>query len=284
MSSPAAKLHEKIDVVLADGRKDRVPGRQSFLEDREGPREERLGRVVPAGCPVEHRQVVEPAGEVRVIGAVRLHVDGDSALEERLGRAAAPGCLVKPGEVVERGGELGMVAPVRSLVDGDGALEEKLGRAVAAGGPIEGGQLVEGDGQRGMVAPFVRPVDGGGALDRSLGPAMVTGGQGRRGARIGRVARFPRGGSGAGADVASRRERHLGRQARGMPQRQGQRREACARAASRYLLGLRALAQRGAAVDPRRSAVSHGTRAGAPSPAAAARPRRVNCPIKLTAS
>jgi hypothetical protein len=148
-----------------------------------------------------------------VIEAVRLHINGDSALEERLGRAAAPGCLVQTSEVVEQDGEFGVVAPVRSLVDGNGVLEEKLGRAMAASGPIEGGQLVEGCGQREMVAPSIRPVDDGGALDRSLGPAMVTGGQGRRGARIGRVAPFLRGGGGAGPGVASRLKRRLDRQA-----------------------------------------------------------------------
>ena len=81
----AAECAEATDVVLADRRQDRVARRQPLLEDRQGAYKERLGRGRAAGGPVEHGQVVEPAGEVGGLGAERLLVDGDGALEERLG-------------------------------------------------------------------------------------------------------------------------------------------------------------------------------------------------------
>ena len=60
---------------------------ESLLIDSEGALEERLGLAVAAGGLVERGQIVEPGGEVGVLGAESLLADREGALEERLGLA-----------------------------------------------------------------------------------------------------------------------------------------------------------------------------------------------------
>ena len=134
-----AELNEKIGVVLADRRQGRMVRRQAFVKDREGACKQRLGLGGAVGSPVEHSEVVEPAGEVGVLGAERLLVDRDGTLEEWLGRLVAAGGLIERSQLVERGGQPRMVGPVDLLVDGDGALKKQLGHAVAVGGRVQRG-------------------------------------------------------------------------------------------------------------------------------------------------
>ena len=106
-----AELNEKVGVVLADRRQGRMVRWQTFLKDREGACKQRLGLGGAVSSPVEHGQVVEPAGEVGVLGAERLLVDGDGTLEEWLGRLVAAGDLIERGQLLSEVASPGWSGP-----------------------------------------------------------------------------------------------------------------------------------------------------------------------------
>ena len=72
-------------------------------------------------------EVVEVDGDVGVVGAERLLVDGKGALVERLGIAVAAPAAIELGEFVEGGADLGVVGAQRLLGDRQVAPVERPG-------------------------------------------------------------------------------------------------------------------------------------------------------------
>ena len=83
---------------------------------------QRLGLGIAALLPVEHREVVETGGDIRMLGTERLLADGEGAFVQRLGLGIAALRLVERREVIETGGDIRMLGAERLLADGEGAL------------------------------------------------------------------------------------------------------------------------------------------------------------------
>ncbi len=66
-----------------------MPGAQRLLPDRQAALVKRPGLALTALFGVEHRQVFEAEGDMRMLGAQRLLSDRQGALEKRLGLGVA---------------------------------------------------------------------------------------------------------------------------------------------------------------------------------------------------
>src|SRR6266699_2515958 len=88
---------------------------------------ERLGFGVATLSLVELCQVVEPGGDIGVVGAKALLTDGEGALHEWFGFGVATLRPVERRQVVEPGADIGVVGAKCLLVNGKGALVERFG-------------------------------------------------------------------------------------------------------------------------------------------------------------
>src|SRR3954447_25656452 len=153
---------EEDHMALADPRQGRMVRRQARPEDRDGAPEERRGRGVVAGGPVEPGEVVGHAGCDRTrAGARRAHYPGLAA--------GAPAITVARAMASGRGRDraslslldAGTVAgPDRTRRAGL-ALARGVVRAAAATGPLVAAQVAAGvaagDARRGAEAGRTRP-------------------------------------------------------------------------------------------------------------------------------
>ena len=89
---------------------------------------------------IQHGQVVQGVGRLRMVGTVELLADGQAALVERLGLSVLPLDGIQEAQVDEGLGHAGMVGTVELLLDLQAALPGHDRRAVLA-------QLAGQDGQ-----------------------------------------------------------------------------------------------------------------------------------------
>ncbi len=80
------------------------------------------------------RQVVEADGDVGMLGAEAVLVDGQRAAHQRLGLGQAVGGLEQLRQVVEVDGDVGMLGAEALLVDGQRPAHQRLGLGQAVGG------------------------------------------------------------------------------------------------------------------------------------------------------
>ena len=112
-------------------------------------------------------QVVEGGGDVGMLRAEALLVDGERAAIQRLGLGQPVGGLQQLGQVVEVAGDVWVVGTEALLVDGERAAIERLGLGEAALVAVQLSQLIERVHEKG-VRPNRPLVDGKAALVQSF--------------------------------------------------------------------------------------------------------------------
>ena len=83
---------------------------------------------------IQHRQIVEGRGGVRVIGAERFLVDLERALIERFGFGVIAHGMIQRRQIVEGRGGVWVIGAERFLADLERALIERFGFGVIAHG------------------------------------------------------------------------------------------------------------------------------------------------------
>ena len=114
-------------------------------------------------------RLLRSRGDVGVIGAEALLVDGQRAAHQRLGLGQPVRVLQQLRQVVEVAGDIGVIGPEALLVDGQRAAHQRLGLGQPVRGLEQLRQVVEVDGDVGVLGAEARLVDGQRAAHQRLG-------------------------------------------------------------------------------------------------------------------